>query len=60
MQKTLEQLRDERHEAYSRTKATDFNKWVEEWRVTNRAYVAALDGVISHGRPTAQRFIVRG
>jgi hypothetical protein len=45
MQKTLEQLMHARHEAYCRTKATNFSKGVEEWRVANRVYVAARDGV---------------
>jgi hypothetical protein len=39
--KSLEQLMDERHAAYTRTKATDFDKYVEEWRDANRAYVLA-------------------
>ena len=49
MQKTLEQLMDERHQAYRRTKQTDFSQWVEEWRVANRVYVAARDRVVCGG-----------
>lgn len=49
MQNALEQLMHERHEAYCRTKATDFSKGVEEWRAANRVYVAARDGVLCGG-----------
>jgi hypothetical protein len=49
MQKTLDQLMHERHEAYCRTKQTNFSQWVEEWRVANRVYVAARDGVLCGG-----------
>ena len=51
MQKTLEQLMHERHEAYCRTKATDFSKGLEEWRAANRVSVAARDRVLCGGQP---------
>jgi hypothetical protein len=41
--KTLDQLMDERHAAYRRAAATNFGKFIEEWREANRAYVSARD-----------------
>lgn len=41
--KTLNQLLDERHVAYSRACLSDFKNNIEEWREANRAYVAARD-----------------
>jgi hypothetical protein len=40
---SLDELMDERHEAFQRALATGFAKFVGEWREANRRYVAAQD-----------------
>jgi hypothetical protein len=49
---TIEQLMDERHEAYQRALATGFHKFIQEFRAANSRYVLARDAMALQGVKT--------